>query len=165
VAQDFETGCTEAERLRGRRFAIQRESWEEERLRFLYGEWPEETNEAQILTLRAQGEAEKRVEGYVSENIREFEKPEYPYEGAADPPTEVAADPPTEEPTLTPSELNALEAILAYERARGPGSFSWDRAGAKKLFYSKEGGQWPENDELEHIRDYLAATGGRAVAA
>jgi hypothetical protein len=32
--------------------------------------------------------------------------------------------------------------------------------GAKKLFYSDEGdGYWPDTDELERIRDYLAAVG------
>jgi hypothetical protein len=68
-----ETGCTEREKLRRARFEIQRKRWNEERTTFLYGEPPEETNEAETLALKAQGEKERHidVEGLVSELERE----------------------------------------------------------------------------------------------
>ena len=63
-----------------------------------------------------------------------------------------------EAPQLTPSELADLEAIRRYECSYGPGSFLWDQASAKRLFYSAEGrGRWPEPGELERIHAYVEA--------
>lgn len=46
------------------------------------------------------------------------------------------------------------------EVARRPGTFTWDRSGTKRLFYSdKDDGHWPNADELERIQDYIAAVG------
>lgn len=71
-----------------------------------------------------------------------------------------------EAPELTPSELADLEAIRRYECSHGPGSFLWDQASAKRLFYSAEGrGRWPDPGELERIRAYVdAAASLEAVA-
>jgi len=66
--------------------------------------------------------------------------------------------------TLSESDSRILEAIEAFEGKYGRGSFRWDRASSKELFYSGPvEGFWPEPEELRRIRDYLVAT--RGVAA
>jgi hypothetical protein len=55
-----------------------------------------------------------------------------------------------------------MEAIEAFENKYGRGSFRWDRASCKELFYSSPEGIWPEPEELRRIRDYLSATAGAA---
>ena len=64
---------------------------------------------------------------------------------------------------LSEADTRTLEAIEAFEDKYGRGSFRWDRASCKELFYSSTEGIWPEPEELRRIRDYLVATG--AVAA
>jgi hypothetical protein len=64
---------------------------------------------------------------------------------------------------LSGGDAGILEAIEAFEGKYGRGSFRWDRASCKELFYSSPEGIWPEHEELRRIRDYLVATG--AVAA
>jgi hypothetical protein len=59
---------------------------------------------------------------------------------------------------LSDADWRTLEAIEAFERKYGRGSFRWDRASCKQLFYSSPEGIWPEPEELRRIRDYLAAT-------
>jgi hypothetical protein len=61
---------------------------------------------------------------------------------------------------LSESDGRILEAIEAFEGKYGRGSFRWDRASCKELFYSGPiEGCWPEPGELRRIRDYLLATG------
>jgi hypothetical protein len=58
---------------------------------------------------------------------------------------------------LSEADRRTLEAIEAFEGKYGRGSFRWDRASCKELFYSGPiGGFWPEHDELQRIREYLA---------
>jgi hypothetical protein len=65
---------------------------------------------------------------------------------------------------LSESDGRILEAIEAFEGKYGRGSFKWDRASCKELFYSGPiEGFWPEPEELRRIRDYLLATGGVAA--
>jgi Bifunctional DNA primase/polymerase, N-terminal/Primase C terminal 1 (PriCT-1) len=64
---------------------------------------------------------------------------------------------------LCDADRKTLEAIEAFEGKYGRGSFRWDRASCKELFYSSPEGIWPEPEELRRIRDYLAATGGVAA--
>jgi hypothetical protein len=64
---------------------------------------------------------------------------------------------------LSEADRRTLEAIEAFEGKYGRGSFRWDRASCKELFYSSPEGIWPELEELRRIREYLVATG--AVAA
>jgi hypothetical protein len=64
---------------------------------------------------------------------------------------------------LSESDSRILEAIEAFECKYGRGSFRWDRASCKELFYSSLEGIWPEPEELRRIRDYLAATEGAAA--
>jgi hypothetical protein len=63
---------------------------------------------------------------------------------------------------LSETDIRTLEAIEAFEGKYGRGSFRWDRASCKELFYSSPEGIWPEPEELRRIRDYLAATAGAA---
>jgi len=63
---------------------------------------------------------------------------------------------------LSETDIRTLEAIEAFEGRYGRGSFRWDRASCKELFYSSSEGIWPEPEELRRIRDYLAATAGAA---
>ena len=65
---------------------------------------------------------------------------------------------------LSEADSRTLEAIEAFEDKYGRGSFRWDRASCKKLFYSSPEGIWPEPEELRRIRDYLASSGGRRAA-
>ena len=59
---------------------------------------------------------------------------------------------------LSEADSRILEAIEAFEDKYGRGSFRWDRASCKELFYSSPDGIWPEPEELRRIRDYLTAT-------
>jgi hypothetical protein len=64
---------------------------------------------------------------------------------------------------LSETDSRTLEAIEAFEDKYGRGSFRWDRASCKALFYSGPiEGFWPEPEELRRIRDYIAATAGAA---
>ena len=64
---------------------------------------------------------------------------------------------------LSEADARILEAIEAFEGKYGRGSFRWDRASSKELFYSGPiEGFWPEPEELRRIRDYLSATRGAA---
>jgi hypothetical protein len=54
---------------------------------------------------------------------------------------------------------------VAFEDKYGRGSFRWDRASCKELFYSGPiGSFWPEREELQRIRDYLTLRGTRGAA-
>jgi DNA-binding transcriptional ArsR family regulator len=65
---------------------------------------------------------------------------------------------------LSEPDSRILEAIEAFECKYGRGSFRWDRASCKELFYSGPiEGFWPEPEELRRIRDYLVATRGIAA--
>lgn len=61
------------------------------------------------------------------------------------------------EPVLSGEDRQILEAIRAYELKFGPGSFRWDVASCKAMFYQVPGGCWPTPAELDRIRLYLAA--------
>jgi hypothetical protein len=64
---------------------------------------------------------------------------------------------------LSETDSRTLEAIEAFEDKYGRGSFRWDRPSCKELFYSGPiGGFWPEHDELQRIREYLAPSRGAA---
>jgi hypothetical protein len=66
---------------------------------------------------------------------------------------------------LSEADSRTLEAIGAFEDKYGRGSFRWDRASCKELFYSRPiGGFWPGREELQRIRDYLALRGTRGAA-
>jgi hypothetical protein len=66
--------------------------------------------------------------------------------------------------TLSEADSRTLEAIEAFEGKYGPGSFRWDRASCKELFYSGPiEGFWPELEELRRIRDYLTANEAAAA--
>lgn len=54
---------------------------------------------------------------------------------------------------LTAEEAEVADAILAYEERYGGGSFRWDWASCKKLFYKT--GHWPDVRSLKRLRDYL----------
>jgi hypothetical protein len=57
---------------------------------------------------------------------------------------------------LSEADSRTLQAIEAFEGKFGRGSFRWDRASCKELFYSGPiRGFWPEPDELRRIREYL----------
>jgi hypothetical protein len=59
---------------------------------------------------------------------------------------------------LSETDSRTLEAIEAFEGKYGRGSFRWDRASCKELFYSGPiKGFWPEAEEVRRIRDYLRA--------
>jgi Domain of unknown function (DUF3854) len=64
---------------------------------------------------------------------------------------------------LSEADRRTLEAIEAFEGKYGRGSFRWDRASCKELFYSSPEGIWPEPEELRRIRDYMTATQGAAA--
>ncbi len=66
--------------------------------------------------------------------------------------------------TLLPEDVAVLEAIEAFEVKHGPGSFKWNQAGAKELFYSVAGGHWPLPNQLRRIREHVEAL-ARVVAA
>jgi hypothetical protein len=64
---------------------------------------------------------------------------------------------------LSEADARTLQAIEAFEGKYGQGSFRWNRASCKELFYAGPiGGVWPDPEELRRIRDYLAATGRAA---
>jgi len=65
--------------------------------------------------------------------------------------------------TLSEGDRRTLEAIEAFERKYGRGSFRWDRVSCKELFYSSPEGLWPAPEELQRIRDYLAVREGVAA--
>src|SRR5215217_1238984 len=64
---------------------------------------------------------------------------------------------------LSEADRRTLEAIRAFEGKYGRGSFRWDRASCKQLFYSSPEGIWPEPEELRRIRDYMTANQGAAA--
>jgi hypothetical protein len=64
---------------------------------------------------------------------------------------------------LSEADSHILDAIEAFEGKYGRGSFRWDRASCKELFYSSPEGIWPEPEELRRIRDYHTATRGEAA--
>src|SRR5215208_2290328 len=65
---------------------------------------------------------------------------------------------------LSETDSRTLEAIRAFEDKHGRGTFRWDRASCKQLFYSGPiAGFWPEPEELRRIRDYLTAIQGAAA--
>jgi hypothetical protein len=64
---------------------------------------------------------------------------------------------------LSESDIRTLKTIEAFEGKYGRGSFRWDRASCKELFYSSPESIWPEPEELRRIREYLMATGGVAA--
>jgi hypothetical protein len=67
---------------------------------------------------------------------------------------------------LSPADTRILEAIKAFEEKYGRGSFRWDRASCKEMFYSGPiRGCWPDPEELARVRAYVEATGGLEVAA
>jgi Domain of unknown function (DUF3854) len=63
---------------------------------------------------------------------------------------------------LSEADRRTLEAIEEFEGKYGRGSFRWDRASCKALFYSSPEGIWPEPEELRRIREYLALSRGAA---
>src|SRR5215208_5176145 len=63
---------------------------------------------------------------------------------------------------LSEADRKTLKAIEAFEGKYGRGSFRWDRASCKELFYSSLDGIWPEPEELRRIREYLAPSSGAA---
>jgi hypothetical protein len=64
---------------------------------------------------------------------------------------------------LSGGDAEILEAIEAFEGKYGRGSFRWDRASCKELFYSGPiRGFWPEADELRRIRECLELSRGAA---
>jgi hypothetical protein len=63
---------------------------------------------------------------------------------------------------LSEADRKTLKAIEAFEDKYGRGSFRWDRASCKELFYSSPEGIWPEPEELRRIREYLAPSRGAA---
>jgi Bifunctional DNA primase/polymerase, N-terminal/Primase C terminal 1 (PriCT-1) len=57
---------------------------------------------------------------------------------------------------LSEAESRTLEAIEAFEDKYGRGSFRWDRASCKAMFYSGPiSGLWPDMEELARIRAYV----------
>jgi Domain of unknown function (DUF3854) len=64
---------------------------------------------------------------------------------------------------LSEADSRILGAIEAFEDKYGRGSFRWDRASCKQLFYSSPEGIWPEPEELRRIRDYMTANQGAAA--
>jgi hypothetical protein len=52
--------------------------------------------------------------------------------------------------SLTEAEVADLEAILDFELKYGTGSFGWNRAAAKELFYTFD--RWPDPEALERVR-------------
>lgn len=64
-------------------------------------------------------------------------------------------------PTLSEEDdVDVLVAICAFEEKFGRGSFEWNRAGAKKLFYQIKPGYWPEAHQLARLREYVGSAGG-----
>jgi Bifunctional DNA primase/polymerase, N-terminal/Primase C terminal 1 (PriCT-1) len=67
---------------------------------------------------------------------------------------------------LSETDSKTLDAIEAFEDKYGRGSFRWDRASCKAMFYSGPiSGLWPDMEELVRIRAYVEATGGLRAAA
>jgi hypothetical protein len=67
---------------------------------------------------------------------------------------------------LCETDSKTLEAIEAFEDKYGRGSFRWDRASCKAMFYSGPiSGLWPDMEELARIRAYVEAAGGLRAAA
>jgi hypothetical protein len=57
---------------------------------------------------------------------------------------------------LSKADAEILEAIRAFEGKYGRGSFRWDRASCKAMFYSGPiSGLWPDMEELVRIRAYV----------
>jgi len=67
---------------------------------------------------------------------------------------------------LSETDSRTLEAIEAFEDKYGRGSFRWDRASCKAMFYSGPiSGLWPDMEELVRIRACVEAAGGLRAAA
>ena len=65
---------------------------------------------------------------------------------------------------LSGEDAEILEAIRAFEDKYGRGSFRWDRASCKAMFYSGPiSGLWPEMEELARIRAYVEAASQEAA--
>jgi hypothetical protein len=65
---------------------------------------------------------------------------------------------------LSETDSRTLEAIEAFENKYGRGSFRWDRASCKAMFYSGPiSGLWPEMEELTRIRAYVEAASQEAA--
>ncbi len=64
---------------------------------------------------------------------------------------------------LTPEEELDADAIFAFEERYGPGSFEYNRASAKKLFYKF--GRWPDAESLKRLQNHPEYTynTGRSV--
>ncbi|MDP8951562.1 MAG: hypothetical protein M3N18_04875, partial [Actinomycetota bacterium] len=70
--------------------------------------------------------------------------------GEEEPPEPVPSSPTA---SLTDEEMADLGAILAYELAHGTGSFGWDRASCKRLFYGGPvRGRWPDAEALVRLK-------------
>jgi hypothetical protein len=60
---------------------------------------------------------------------------------------------------LSEEDRRALDAIEALEKRDGRGSFGWDHASCKRMFYMGPiPGVWPDSGQLKRIRDYLEAS-------
>jgi hypothetical protein len=66
---------------------------------------------------------------------------------------------------LSQADAEILDAIRAFEDKYGGGSFRWDRASCKEMFYSGPTGLWPDLEQLARIRAYVEAAGGLRAAA
>jgi hypothetical protein len=67
---------------------------------------------------------------------------------------------------LSETDSRILDAIEAFEDKYGRGSFRWDRASCKAMFYSGPiSGVWPDMEELARLRTYVEANGGLRAAA
>ena len=65
---------------------------------------------------------------------------------------------------LSQADAEILEAIRAFEDKYGRGSFRWDRASCKAMFYSGPiSGLWPDLEELARIRAYVEVTSQEAA--
>jgi hypothetical protein len=65
---------------------------------------------------------------------------------------------------LSQADAEILEAIRAFEDKYGRGSFRWDRASCKAMFYSGPiSGLWPDLEELARIRAYVEVASQEAA--
>jgi len=67
---------------------------------------------------------------------------------------------------LSRRDAKILAAIKAFEGKYGRGSFGWNRASCKAMFYSGPiRGCWPDPEEMARIKAYVEAAGGLEEAA